>query len=322
MGPGSSSCLSCSGAGQVLSAGQCVSSNCAASTSVVPGLGVCLSDLVLVPSSTKGGLAPLPSITGISSPTAVGRRPLEWWQILLMALGCAFIFLVVVMCWRRKARKGRKERTRRWAEKKLSGGWRGRFARFGERMFGGSGKMRDDGMETGDVKRTKGKLLKREFDEDAREDAYSRHELDNFDQFIDAYEYSKAPSRRTSAPPPPLDSRSARSDSEKSRTSPVRLAAGHSLYSEMTGNPRQGPEPRQPVKKDLLMSRFSGSTYGSGSGSASSYSMRTRSPVVATEAEAYAMKIRPVLDASPPLEPGAGWAGESKNPFLRTLDRS
>jgi len=221
------------------------------------------------------------------------------------------------MCWRRKARKGRKERTRRWAEgKKLSGGWRGKFVRFGERIFGGSGRARDG--EGGDVKGTKGKLLKkREVDEDA----YSRHELDDLDQFIDAYEYSKAPSRRTSAAPsvlPPLDSRSARSDSKKSRTSPVRLAAGHSLYSEITGNPRQGPEPRQPVKKDLLMSRFSGSTYSGSGSSTSAYSMRTRSPVVATEAEAYAMKIRPALAASPPLEPGTGWVeGKSRNPFLR-----
>ncbi|KAF9493142.1 hypothetical protein BDN71DRAFT_1508856 [Pleurotus eryngii] len=58
------------------------------------------------PSGT-GTAPPLPTITGLDMPTVVmnlGKRALEWWQILLMALGCAFIFLIIVWLFRRRAR--------------------------------------------------------------------------------------------------------------------------------------------------------------------------------------------------------------------------
>ena len=96
-GPGPSNCLACSSSSQVLRSGSCVSANCQGTPSVVTGLGVCLSDLVQIPTTT-GTTGAIPSITGLTSPTVVDtRRPLEWWEILLMALGCAFIFLMFLL---------------------------------------------------------------------------------------------------------------------------------------------------------------------------------------------------------------------------------
>ena len=56
-----------------------------------------------------------------------------------MALGCAFIFVVILMCWRRRARKRRAAATANFAAAKRlnhTGSWRYRLARFGERLFG------------------------------------------------------------------------------------------------------------------------------------------------------------------------------------------
>ncbi|KAF8968267.1 insulin-like growth factor binding protein [Flammula alnicola] len=49
-GPGS--CLACSSSTEVLRAGSCVAANCASASSVIPGLGVCLSELVQVPTAS------------------------------------------------------------------------------------------------------------------------------------------------------------------------------------------------------------------------------------------------------------------------------
>lgn len=65
-----------------------------------------------------------------------------------MALGCAFIFLVVLMCWRRRARKRRAQRTQAWAKMRGVGGiggWKERLVRFGEKLFGHSPGSGADG---------------------------------------------------------------------------------------------------------------------------------------------------------------------------------
>ncbi|KAG7094422.1 hypothetical protein E1B28_008022 [Marasmius oreades] len=134
---GPDKCLSCSSsASQVVKGGRCVDAGCTNSTSVVSGLGVCLSSLVTVPPS--GG--ELPVIPGLSNPTVIVRKAkLEWWQILLMVLGCVFIFVVVVVLWRRRMRKKRAHETNEFAKaRKLDtgAGWRYRMVRFGERLFG------------------------------------------------------------------------------------------------------------------------------------------------------------------------------------------
>ena len=109
------------------------------------GLGICLSDLVAIPqtsSPTGTSSGTLPSITGIDSPIVEDRgQRLEWWQILLMALGCAFIILVLLLCWRRQARKRRLAATQEFARQKQLDRpktWRERVIRFGERLFGHS----------------------------------------------------------------------------------------------------------------------------------------------------------------------------------------
>ncbi|KAJ7056178.1 TNFR/NGFR cysteine-rich region family protein [Mycena amicta] len=146
-GSGPSQCLACASNKQVLRAGTCVAASC---DQVVPGLGACLSEFVDVPTTASGSPLPFPSATGLNTPTkSSGPRRLEWWEILLMALGCAFIFLVIVWLWRRRSRKQRKPQTQphQWRIFKLQpghnhhhhhhqGGWRWRLLRFGEKLFG------------------------------------------------------------------------------------------------------------------------------------------------------------------------------------------
>lgn len=131
-----------------------------------------------------------------------------------------------------------------------------------------------------------------------------REEDMDLDQFIGAYDHStKAESRRSGTPSsmPSLGDGQQSRDRKRRRQVDVdeRLSVGHSLYSEITGQPRQGPEPRQPVKRDMLSSRFSATTLGSSAFSVSPPSRPAGSEP--TEAEAYAMAVRPALAASPPL---------------------
>ncbi|KAF5386839.1 hypothetical protein D9615_002012 [Tricholomella constricta] len=318
---------------QVLRAGSCVSANCQGSSAVIPGLGVCLSELVQVPTTTGTGSPALPSVTGLTNPTIVSsRRPLQWWQILLMTLGCAFIFLMFVLCWRRRARKQRAKQTALFVSAKRldrNMGWRGRLVRFGERFFGHRTRQPillpthtypSDGGAT--------KLRKMREAEDARHD--DEYDLD---QFIDAYDYPKHDSRYHKGPEslPSLDDQHTHRPTFKTRRKPPpsissRLLSGHSLYSEVTGKPRQIPEPRQPLRKELLSARYSSSTLSS------SLSIRSRgepdrvvpAPAVApTEAEAYKLSVQPGLATSSPSppNPGAYWVqpmntgGSSRNPF-------
>ncbi|KAG5642324.1 hypothetical protein DXG03_002999 [Asterophora parasitica] len=333
-GPGPSNCLACSSSSQVLRAGSCVSANCQGTSTVIPGLGVCLSDLIQVPSATTGAPA-LPTVTGLVEPTSTSRRALEWWQILLMTLGCAFIFLMFIMCWRRRARKQRAKQTALFVSvKRLDRNmtWRGRLVRFGERFFGHKPRQPillptthahthpGDGGEM--------KLRKMREAEDARYD----NEYD-LDQFIDAYDYPDDDSRhynKGAEALPALDDPSHRSFKTRRKPPPSfisrKLSSGHSLFYEVTGKPRQMPEPRQPVRKDLLAARYSSSTL-------SSFSIRSRgehdrvhapAPPVPTEAEAYKLSVRPAISTpSPPApqNPGSYWlqptntGGSTRNPF-------
>jgi len=112
-----------------------VAANCNGNaTAVVPGLGVCLSDLVSVPqASGTSAPIPLPTITGIDTPVSNtgGRRRLAWWEILLMTLGCVLIFLCVLALFRRRMRAKRAKRTAEFAAAKnidsRGAGWRARL---------------------------------------------------------------------------------------------------------------------------------------------------------------------------------------------------
>ncbi|RDX41022.1 hypothetical protein OH76DRAFT_257034 [Lentinus brumalis] len=356
-GSGPSNCLACSSSSQVLKGGTCVSASCNDSSAVVPGLGICLSDLVVVPTVASGTAAPLPTITGIDTPTSsttttTTRRPLEWWEILLMALGCAFIFVVILVCWRRRARKRRAAATANFAAAKRLNhpGWRLRLARFGERLFGhkkGQRWMLPD--DHGDIRL--GKLRAAEearFDrgtEKMRVAEDERHERDmaklraselrhdrEMDKLLGAYEYPRAGSSRAPSPLPSLHSydgdrhshKASSRGSDRGRTTNDKLAE-ESLYSQVTGQPRRAPEPRQPVHDVPEMpSRFSGSTTYSSWLRPEQSAPSPPTHLAPTPAQEYARSVSRLADLAQdqPQQRGAYWlqptnTGGSRNPFLR-----
>lgn len=291
-GSGPSNCLACSSSSQVLQTGTCTNANCNNNSSVVPGLGVCLSDLVIVPqaSGTSPG-TPLPS--GINTPINTStRRPLEWWEILLMALGCAFIFLIVLMCWRRRARKVRAKRTAAFASAKAldrKDNWRWKLVRFGERLFGHAPSQRVYPHQEPEEIR----LMKLRAAEEA-------HHSDDLEKIIGNYEYSRAGSYRG-------PSRDSHALSDSSHVHSHEISSG-SLYSQATGMPRRTAEPRQPVRNaDLLPSRFSTTSFGSDD----SRPRKLTHPPLPTDAEAYAASVRQSPEPS-----GPNWR-KSKNPFSK-----
>lgn len=129
-GPGPSNCLACSSDSNVLRQGRCEAAGC---ESIIPGLGVCLSDLVVLPSPT--GPAPPPTVSGIDAPTKA-KFKLEWWQILLMVLGGVFIFVIIGWCCWRRQRKQREGKTKLFVQDQKQSGWRWHLVRFGEKLFG------------------------------------------------------------------------------------------------------------------------------------------------------------------------------------------
>ena len=145
---GPTHCLACSSSSQVLRAGSCVVANCTESSNVIPGLGVCLSDLVQMPpnfttststSASSSSSGPVHSGTAQDS-TTITQVHLLWWQILLMVLGCIFILALILVLWRRCARKQRAEETAMFVSAKhLDGGngWKWRLQQFKRFLFGG-----------------------------------------------------------------------------------------------------------------------------------------------------------------------------------------
>ena len=106
---------------------------------MIAGLGVCLSDLVVSQPSGTTDAPPLPSVSGLNNPTVIttSSNRLTWWQILLMALGCAFILIIVIWLFRRHQRKKRAKRAAQFGNglnaKKERTGWQWKLLRF----FGG-----------------------------------------------------------------------------------------------------------------------------------------------------------------------------------------
>ncbi|EAU82768.2 insect antifreeze protein [Coprinopsis cinerea okayama7 len=175
MGPREEQCLSCEGL-KVLREGRCVDAPCAPPSSsadgdnaahglapgvMVPDLGVCLSELVLVPSSgTSTGGAPLPSISGINTPTK-GKSGLEWWQILLIVLGCVLVLVIILLIWwRRRRARSRKEASTKGDTYVFNGlgrnydeeeggkkGWRWNLISWSEWLFSGSSRRHRDNLE-------------------------------------------------------------------------------------------------------------------------------------------------------------------------------
>ena len=259
--------------------------------------------------------ASTPSVTGLTDPTVINsRRSLAWWEILLMALGCAFIFIVILMLWRRRARKQRAKQTAMFASaKRLDGenGWRWRLEQLRKRLFGK--KMRayptevlpmayhdDPGLydipSRSRIPASPNRLKK---PRDIEIKSTNRHTADELDKFIGHYENT-------------IHSRSTRTPSTLSSIDdhyPVhnpRRIERDSLYSEVTGNQRHTPEPRQPLKKDASgTSKFIKSSVlidletQEEKVASPSLPLQIVHPT-ATEAQAYAMSVRPgLITASP-----------------------
>ena len=112
-----------------------------------------------------------------------------------MALGCAFIFVVILMLWRRHARKRRAKATAMFAAAKnldKRGGWRWRLIRFGERLFGHKRSRLAYPPEQEQMR-----LEKLRADEEAQ---YER----DMDKFLDSYNHSRAGTSRAPSPLPSL----------------------------------------------------------------------------------------------------------------------
>ncbi|KAF9264245.1 hypothetical protein L218DRAFT_926619 [Marasmius fiardii PR-910] len=319
-GSGSDKCLSCSNSNQKLNAGRCVDAGCTSGTSVIAGLGVCLSDLVQVPSTTTGG-TPLPTVTGLDQPTVVKTENarLEWWQILLMALGCAFVFMVFLMCWRRRMRKRRAAATKQFAQAKNldadGTGWRWKMMRLGEKVFGHKTSQRiylQPAVATEDIKLRE---LEEGGHDEYRDAPHSKYRKSvgqstyDMDGLIGAYQYSDddRKSKKSHVPSvlPSLNVHHHHHHTyDNGHSKDLNKLSGSSLYSEITGLPRNAPEPKQPVRtKPLLLnpnaSRFSHSSFGS-----SVYSANSSNPSIGllrkvttapTDAQRYAREVRPTL---------------------------
>jgi hypothetical protein len=291
-GDGPSNCLACSSSDQVLQSGSCVAAACTNSSAVIPGLGVCLSDLVKAPSGTSA--TPLPSITGLATPVVVARR-LAWWEILLMTLGCAFIFVCILMCWRYRARKKRAKQTARFVSAKALDrkfNWRWRLARFGERLFGHDAAISDE--EGEDIK-----LARLRHAEEAR------HQVEMEKLMGSNYKSRSGTASLSHSSHVPHDHRDSLGiHNDLSRQNSLSV---DSLYSQVTGVPRRTPEPRQPVKNypDQLPSRFSFSSLGS--------SVHRSAP---SEAESYAQAVR---DTPTDHRVQSSSAKGSRNPFRKDV---
>ena len=334
-GPGSSSCLSCGNSNQVLRSGSCVNANCNSSTSVIPGLGVCLSELVVVPqSSGTSSVPPLPSITGINTPAPPkgSSSRLQWWQILLMALGCAFIFMVILMCWRRKARKQRANKTKQFAiAKQLDDpkGWKQRLVRFGEKLFGHTSKRRPAGNYThtvdpqsylGDMKKRDIALQDLEGQRRSRGDSRPPTTYhDDFDGIVGAYEYEQSvrstPSEYSryyrqqphNGPSTELNRQYSLLRQPNPRQDLLGSIASRSIYSQVTGSNKRAPEPRVPVRG------FPGSRFSMSTSSGSSGRSRTLTP-----AEEYKSSVqRQEVPLRPDHTGSSGNSLGSNNPFKK-----
>jgi len=217
-----------------------------------------------------------------------------------MALGCAFIFVAFLYCWRRRARKQRAKDTAAFASAKAlnhKSNWRQRLMRFGEKLFGHSpSEPRPDSEEIA--------LWKLRAAEEAR------HNLE-LEKLIEGYGLSRESS--------PHESKRLELQDYEAYRSHQRLS-GASLYSEVTGMPQRGPEPRQPVKTNPLTSRFSSTTLGSSVYKKQSLRRREPlSPKPQTDAQAFAASVRLSPQAtreSYPVKP-TNTGGSRNNPFRK-----
>jgi len=167
---------------------------------------------------------------------------------------------VILMLWRRRARKQRVKQTAMFASaKKLDGGngWRWRLEQLRRKLFGKKrgyhtevlpmayhdDHRHPDSLAVSSHSRT---LVspKRDIKPKKLRDVEKRDTIDDLDNFIGQYEHSTHP--RSSTAPSTLPN----VDDHYLRHNPRRIERD-SLYSQATGNQRLTPEPRQPLRRDL-----------------------------------------------------------------------
>lgn len=325
---GPSSCLACSSANMTLAGGSCTSAGCPGQQGVIPGLGLCLATLVVAPPT------PAPALPGISSPptaqtpptAAAGGSGLPWWQILLMVLGCVFIFVAFLICCRRRARKNREKRTQAFAANKKivasKGSWRWRLVRFGEKLFGHAPSTRVSILPLASKDAHSGesmKMKKLHLQPD-------QHDYDSYAPYDDVHNLIGSYAHRSPT--------STAYDKVK-RISDDLKGSGSSMYAQKI--PRRTPEPRQPVREGGLkfLNRFTMSSHADTHISPPTHSIDLPpTPHLAksfsSEAETYAEEMRrrtrrkPAPVPSPQasidyLEPDptgmSAGSGSSNNPF-------
>jgi hypothetical protein len=242
-----------------------------------------------------------------------------------MALGCAFILIVILMLWRRRARKQRAKQTAMFASaKQLDGGngWRWRLEQLRKRLFGRKKRAyrtevlpmayhddprRHDSFADSSHSRT----VSPSRDLELKRLRDMKDKLRTMDNFIDDYEDTVH--SRSTRTPPTLSSM----DDHYPVHNPRRIERD-SLYSEVTGNQRHTPEPRQPLRRDI-----SGTS-----------KLVKKNPVLidlepreekmvhpdggnlTSEAQAYAMSVRPGLVTVP--NPASAQPPVMPSTFIRT----
>jgi hypothetical protein len=225
-------------------------------------LGVCLSELVTADNS-------LPPITGLDDPTTLStRRPLEWWQILLMTLGCAFIFLVILWFFRRRAQKQRAKRTAIFASSKGLGGgkgyWRRKVVPFGEKLFGHISSTRHGADFKSKIVmlpstlrvEPEGEAIKLKMLRAAEEARESPDSQKDVEQDVATLGLIRSLAKPATPKATQFHTRSHRVSPANehrfsgSASSDKSVVSEPSLYSQMTGVPRKTPEPRRPMRPE------------------------------------------------------------------------
>lgn len=235
---------------------------------------------------------PLPTVTGINTPavtnTGGGGRALTWWEILLMVLGCVFIFLCVLALFRRRMRAKRAQQTAAFAASKnidaRGAGWRAKLVS----LFSRGPRVPKEEKVALRVARL------RNLEEERHMAALGKLGVGTPSAGTSALPSHYARSRRLSATGGDTDS----------------------FYSQVTGLPPRAPAPRQPVNMRSVerpaSARYSGTTISSATS--------------VTEAQEYAKSIEerdePELGqgmgGGTRLTPaGTGTSQGSRNPFKR-----
>ena len=181
-----------------------------------------------------------------------------------MALGCAFIILIIIWLFRRHQRKQRAKKAAQFAKglnpsaKKEKTGWRWKLLRFfGEKIFchfchSRSRRVPIARGEAEDVKLSQIRMMEEarpvaSFATDANNNVDPSGEdmvqlIESYNPLPEAY-YTNRHVRVH------LVDQQSLSDSSSQHTAP-------SLYSQVTGLPHNVPEPRQPLKSRFSMSTF------------------------------------------------------------------